>query len=55
MDVSASGFQRLYSPALSEMVDVFSENIPDALTLVKVEPDSKTLRISKTGTCIYSN
>ena len=49
MDISYSGFQLLYSPSLSDMLKVFADSIPDPNTLTRVAPDSRELKICKTG------
>ncbi len=52
MDISSNGFQILYSPSLSDMLELFSKRIPDSQTLARVPPDSKELKICKTGNAL---
>lgn len=49
MDVSSLGFQILYSPLLTDLVEMFSQQIPNPQELITVTPDSQTLKICKTA------
>lgn len=51
MDVSAIGFKMLYNPRLSELLQLFSNQIPPAQELVALPQESTTLKVCKTGNC----